>query len=290
MSDPIREDGLYPMRLQRYLARAGMASRRGAERLITGGRVRVNGEVVDELGVRVDPVRDVVSVDGVVCEVPHAYAYLVLNKPRGYLTTMSDPMGRPCVSELVPTDRFPGLFPVGRLDQDTTGVLLFTTDGMMGQNLLHPSRHVDKHYVALVGGTPTEAQLARLRAGVMLDDGPASPAEAALLAPGDPLVATVAPDGIPAHASVVGLTIHEGRKHQVKRMLLAVGHKVWRLHRDRFGPLTAGGTPEGSWRTCSQDELAALLDAAGLAGAEAGTDGRGARHAAGGRDGRGGRA
>lgn len=258
MSDPIREDGLYPMRLQRFLARAGMSSRRGSERLITGGHVRVNGEVVRELGVRVDPARDEVTVDGVACHVPHDYSYLVLNKPQGYLTTMSDPHARHTVAELVPVVEMPGLFPVGRLDQDTTGLLLFTTDGLMGQSLLHPSRHVDKHYVALVGGTPTPAQLARLRAGVELDDGPASPAKAELLRSDDPLVRAVAPDGVPPHASVVGITIHEGRKHQVKRMLMAVGHKVWRLHRDRFGPLSLGGLAEGAWRACTPEELRAL--------------------------------
>ena len=253
MSDPVREDGLYPMRLQRFLARAGVASRRGAERLMTAGRVRVNGEVVTELGSKVDPVSDVVSVDGIECHILERPCYLMLYKPAGYVTTMSDPQGRHTVAELVPTDRFPGLFPVGRLDMDTTGLLLFTTNGNVGQDLLHPSRHVEKHYVALVSGTPSAHDLERLRRGVMLEDGPASPAGASLLGKRDPLYSVVA--------------IHEGRKHQVKKMMQAVGHKVLRLHRDAFGPLSLTGVDEGSWRELTPQEVAAIEGiCAGLAG------------------------
>ena len=163
MSDPIRPDGLYPMRLQRFLARAGVASRRGSERLMTEGRVRVNGVVVTELGSKVDPASDVVTVDGVVRTIQERPRYLMLYKPAGFLTTMSDPRGRPTVAELVPVADAPGLYPVGRLDLDTTGLLLFTTNGDLGQALLHPSRHVTKHYVALVSGTPDERDLERLR-------------------------------------------------------------------------------------------------------------------------------
>ena len=255
---------IYPMRLQRFLARAGVASRRGSERLMTSGRVRVNGVVVTELGSKVDPLRDVVTVDGVPCSIAESSVYLVLNKPAGYLTTMSDPKGRPCVASLVPTNTYPGLFPVGRLDSDTTGVLLFTTNGLAGQNLLHPSHHVDKHYVALVEGMPTRAELDELRRGVMLDDGMASPAQAEVLGAADPLVATVAPHGVSGGRAVVGITIHEGKKHQVKRMLAAIGHPVVRLHRDTFGPLGVDGVAEGSWRLLSQDERVALESAAGL--------------------------
>ena len=148
-SIPYARTGSTPCALQRFLARAGVASRRGAERLMTAGRVRVNGEVVTELGSKVDPMSDVVSVDGIECHMLERPCYLMLYKPSGYVTTMSDPQGRHTVAELVPTDRFPGLFPVGRLDMDTTGLLLFTTNGNVGQELLHPSRHVEKHYVAL---------------------------------------------------------------------------------------------------------------------------------------------
>lgn len=264
MSDPIREDGLYPMRLQRFLARAGVASRRGSERLMTAGRVRVNGEVVTELGSKVDPASDVVTVDGREYRIASAPFHLMLYKPAGYLTTMSDPYGRPTVADLVPVSEHPGLYPVGRLDQDTTGLLLFTTAGELGQALLHPSRHVEKHYVALVSGTPDERDLSRLRAGVELEDeGPAAPAAAELLSPRDPLFSVVAPRGAGRTGggepnAVVGLTIHEGRKHQVKKMMQAVGHRVLRLHRDAFGPLALTGLSEGGWRALTGAETSAL--------------------------------
>ena len=260
------DETIYPMRLQRFLARAGVASRRGSERLMTEGRVRVNGVVVTELGSKVDPLADEVTVDGMPCSIAETSVYLVLNKPAGYLTTMNDPKGRPCVASLVPCDRYPGLFPVGRLDADTTGVLLFTTNGMAGQNLLHPSHHVDKHYVALVEGVPTKDQLAELRRGVMLDDGPAAPAEAKLLNSRDPLAEAVAPYGVAGWQSVVGITIHEGRKHQVKRMLAAIGHPVVALHRDAFGPLGVADVEEGCWRMLTLDERSRLERAAGLVG------------------------
>lgn len=264
MSDPIREDGLYPMRLQRFLARAGVASRRGSERLMTAGRVRVNGEVVTELGSKVDPARDVVTVDGRPCSIAERPYTVMLYKPAGYLTTMSDPHGRRTVAELVPVAEHPGLYPVGRLDMDTTGLLLFTTDGDLGQALLHPSRHVEKHYVALVSGTPSEGDLERLRRGVELEnEGPAAPARAELLRPSDPLFRVVAPHGAGRNGAgernaVVGLTIHEGRKHQVKKMMQAVGHRVLRLHRDSFGPLALVGVAEGGYRELTAEETRAL--------------------------------
>ena len=256
-------DFQYPLRLQKFLARAGVASRRGSEDLMTAGRVTVNGEVVTELGSRVDPSHDVVCVDGRRVEIAEHPVYLMLYKPSGYVTTMSDPQGRHTVAELVPTGRFPGLFPVGRLDMDTTGLLLFTTNGNVGQDLLHPSRHVEKHYVALVSGTPSAHDLERLRRGVLLEDGPASPAGAELLGKADPLFSVVAPHGAGRTGggepnAVVGLTIHEGRKHQVKKMMQAVGHKVLRLHRDAFGPLSLTGVDEGSWRELTTREVAAI--------------------------------
>ena len=268
MSDPIRESGVYPMRLQRFLARAGVASRRGSERLMSAGRVRVNGIVVSELGSKVDPERDVVTVDGIVCTLSEAPFTLMLYKPAGYVTTMSAPHARRTVAELVPLDEHPGLFPVGRLDLDTTGLLLFTTDGDLGQALLHPSRLVTKHYVALVTGTPSEDDLERLRRGVMLEEGVrAAPAEARLLSPRDPLFSLVAPQGAGRTGggeknAVVGLTIHEGRKHQVKKMMQAVGHRVLRLHRDAFGPLRLTGLAEGAWRELTENETRALAAAA----------------------------
>ena len=152
---------VYPhtMRLQRFLARAGVASRRGSEDLMTAGRVTVNGQVATELGTKVDVDRDHIEVDGMPVKLNQGAVYLMLYKPTGYLTTMSDPQERPCVADLVPRDRFPGLFPVGRLDRDTTGLLLFTTDGDLSQDLLHPSKHVYKTYQALVDGHLTDRDL-----------------------------------------------------------------------------------------------------------------------------------
>ena len=253
------DEQVYPMRLQRFLARAGVASRRGSENLMTAGRVTVNGVVVSELGSKVDPATDVVAVDGREVRLADGYAYLVLNKPRGYLCTMSDPHGRPCVASLVPTRRFPGLFPVGRLDQDTTGLLLFTTNGDAAQRMLHPSMHVWKHYVALVRGIPSERELESLRRGVRIDGGVAQPArDVRLLRAGDPAALPVAPEGMPHAHSVVALRIHEGRKHQVKLMLKAVGHDVVRLHRDEFGPLTLGDVAPGCWRELTVEEREAV--------------------------------
>lgn len=275
------ESRIVPMRLQKFLARAGVASRRGAENLMTAGRVTVNGEVVTELGSKVDPLVDKVAVDGVAVRLTDGSVTLMLHKPAGMLTTMSDPYGRPTVAELVPTDRYPGLFPIGRLDQDTTGLLLFSTDGELGNRLLHPSHHVVKGYLALVEGTPSEAELSALRRGIELDDGPTQPAEAEVLDGIDRHRAMKAfsipkpsPDDSPQylaaqktrarHRSVVRIGLREGRKHQVKRMLDAVGHPVVALHRESFGPLDLEGLVRGVWRPLAPEEIAALRACAGL--------------------------
>lgn len=166
------EERVVPMRLQKFLARAGAASRRGSENLMTAGRVRVNGEVVTELGSKVDPNVDVVTVDGREVRITDTATFIMLNKPAGYVTTMHDPGGRPCVAELVPSHAHPGLFPVGRLDRDTTGLLLFTTDGEAAQALLHPSFEKDKHYLALIEGRLGDREWDELEGGIVLDDGP----------------------------------------------------------------------------------------------------------------------
>lgn len=233
------------MRLQKFLARAGVASRRSSEGIILAGRVRVNGQVVSELGAKVDPASDEVLLDGVQVMLPESSATLMLNKPAGYLTSMSDDRGRPCVSELVPCADYPGLFPVGRLDFDTTGLLLFSTDGQLGNALLHPSRHVYKTYEAWVKGRPSKEELQSLRSGVLLDDGPTQPAEVALLASAK-------------GKAKLSLTIHEGRKRQVKRMCEAVGHPVIALHRSQFGPLELGELEVGAYRVLSAEEVEAL--------------------------------
>lgn len=273
-----QDDRIVPMRLQKFLARAGAASRRGSENLMTAGRVTVNGKVVTELGSKVDPLTDVVAVDGMEVRLSDGSVTLMLHKPSGLLTTMSDPFGRPTVAELVPMDRYPGLFPIGRLDQDTTGLLLFSTDGDLGNRLLHPRHHVLKRYLALVEGTPSRAQLQRLRRGIQLDDGPTQPAEARVLHGGEEEHARelLEEPSAPFDASlqykaaylrkakqrsVVEIGLREGRKHQVKRMLEAVGHPVCALHRAAFGPLALGDLPRGSWRLLAEAEVAALSSA-----------------------------
>lgn len=242
----------FPMRLQKFLARAGVASRRGSEDLMTAGRVSVNGSIVTELGSKVDPKTDIVRVDGKEVHLDDGSVYLMLYKPAGYLTTMDDPQGRPCVASLVPTKEYPGLYPVGRLDKDTTGLLLFTTDGDMGQHLLHPKHHVHKSYRAHVDGVPSEDDIERLQEGIMLADGMTAPARVQILDERD--------DG----TSDLEIVIREGRKRQVKRMCSAIHHPVIDLHRHRFGPLELQGVEEGSWRLLDEDEIAALKEAAGL--------------------------
>jgi 23S rRNA pseudouridine2605 synthase len=224
------------MRVNAYLARAGVASRRGAEELIRAGRVRVNGEVAG-LATFVEP-RDTVEVDGSPIE-PEPLTYVLLHKPAGVVTTARDPQGRPTVVGLVKHEH--RVVPVGRLDADTTGALLLTNDGPLANRLMHPRYEVDKVYDAEVEGEPSDEALAQLAEGVELDDGRTAPARVTRLAP-----------------SLVELTIHEGKKHQVKRMLQAVGHPVRRLHRSRYAGLTLDGLEPGEWRELTLDEVADL--------------------------------
>ena len=242
-----RDNYPYTMRLQRFLARAGVASRRGSEDLMTAGRVTVNGEIATELGTKVDPAIDVICVDGRRVQLADGAVYLMLNKPAGFLTTMRDPQGRPCVAELMPTGRYPGLFPVGRLDFDTTGLLLLTTDGDLGQRLLHPSHHVWKTYEARVDGIISERGLEPLRQGITLDDGPCQPARCQVLE-----------QDRDDRSTWVEVSIHEGRKNQVKRMLGRVGHPVLELHRASFGGLGLGDLRLGEWRELTAREIAEL--------------------------------
>jgi 23S rRNA pseudouridine2605 synthase len=227
------------MRLNAWLARAGVASRRKADELIKSGRVTVNGSL-GELNTFVNR-GDEVRLDGEPLT-PQGAAYVLLYKPAGVLTTASDPHGRPTVVELVGHPA--RVVPVGRLDADTTGALLLTNDGDLAHRLAHPRYEVDKVYVAEVEGAPDEDVLRALRAGIELDDGLTAPAEARLVGP-----------------STVELILHEGRKHQVKRMLAAVGHPVLRLHRSRYGPLLLGGLAPGAWRELEPAEVDALRGA-----------------------------
>ena len=224
------------MRLNAYLARAGIASRRGAEALIRAGRVTVNGEVAG-LATFVEG-KDRVEVDGV--EVgPEPLTYVLLHKPAGVVTTARDPHGRPTVVGLVGHER--RVVPVGRLDADTTGVLLLTNDGPLAHRLMHPRYEVDKVYEVEVEGEPSDEALEALRRGVELDDGPTAPAETQRRAP-----------------SLLELTLHEGRKHQVKRMFAAVGYPVTRLHRSSYAGLTADGLRPGEWRELRPEEVERL--------------------------------
>lgn len=239
------------MRLQKFLARAGAASRRGSENLMTAGRVTVNGEVVTELGSKVDPLVDEVAVDGVVYRISDKPVTLMLNKPAGFLTTMTDPFGRPCVAGLVPLDRYPGLYPVGRLDGETTGLLLFSTDGELGHALLHPRRHVEKRYEATIEGVLEDVDVGRLEEGIELEDGMTLPARVEL---GEMRI-----EG-QATVQEVAIYLHEGRKRQVRRMFEAVGHPVCALRRTDFGPLSLGGLQEGGWRLLTEEEQILLQD------------------------------
>ncbi|HEX6423705.1 MAG TPA: pseudouridine synthase [Acidimicrobiales bacterium] len=229
-------------RLQKVLAQAGLGSRRTCEELIAAGRVRLNGEVAT-LGARADPETDVVEVDGARIGVRQGLAHYLLNKPAGVVTTAADPQGRPTVVDLVPGE--PRVYPVGRLDADTEGLLVLTNDGDLAHRLTHPSFGVDKEYLAEVEGTPSRGALRRLRQGVDLDDGPTAPARASLV--GD---------------HTVRITLHEGRNRQVRRMCEAVGHPVRRLVRVRIGPLSDRRLAPGAWRPLTQAEVRALERAA----------------------------
>jgi 23S rRNA pseudouridine2605 synthase len=229
-------------RLQKLLARSGFGSRRACEVLIESGRVTVDGEVA-VLGQRVDPERERVAVDGVPVSTRSGLVYYLLNKPAGVVATASDPEGRPTVTDLVPL--VPRVFPVGRLDAETEGLLLLTNDGDLTYRLTHPSFGVEKEYVAHVEGRPKPGALRRLREGVDLEDGVTAPARVAYVPP-----------------STIKLTIHEGRNRQVRRMCAAVGHPVVRLVRTRIGPITDRRLQPGQWRPLTRAEVRALEEAA----------------------------
>jgi 23S rRNA pseudouridine2605 synthase len=234
------------IRLQKFLAQSGVASRRRCEDYMVAGRVEVNGEVITQMGARVNPLTDVVRVDGKRLPPPSANAYLVLNKPRGVVSTMKDEQGRPDLSEIV-ANREERLFHVGRLDTDTSGLLVLTNDGDFAQRLAHPSFEITKTYVALVDGDVKDSLGDLLKKGVTLEDGEAKV---------DRFIVKDRSRG----QSLVELDIHMGRNRIVRRLLAEVGHPVKELTRTGFGPIHLGGLRPGVMRELSRDELGELFD------------------------------
>jgi len=252
LSLELDDEGL--IRLQKLLAQSGVASRRKCEELMLEGEVEVDGEVVTRLGTKVDPRTAVIRVSGKRLPPISPNVYLVLNKPRGVVSTMSDPEGRKTLADLV-ADRPERLFHVGRLDTDTSGLIILTNDGDFAHRLAHPSYEVDKTYVAEVEGEVYPSTLKQLRAGVTLEDGPVTIKNVKLV---------MGPKGNPTGRSIVELTIHEGRNRIVRRLLDQVGHPVRRLTRTQIGPVTLGKLSVGAIRELTIDELGTLLDSAQL--------------------------
>jgi 23S rRNA pseudouridine2605 synthase len=238
------------IRLQKVLAEAGVGSRRACEVLMAQGRVQVDGHVVRELGVRIDPRRHVVHVDGVRLQLDESRVYLAFNKPAGVVSTMNDESGRPSLSDFV-GDRKERLFHVGRLDSDTEGLILLTNDGELAHRLQHPSYGVSKTYLAEIPGPVGRDVGKQLRDGIELEDGPVKVDSFKVV------------DSQPGKA-LVEVVLHEGRKHIVRRTLAAVGHPVQRLVRTQVGPVHLGDLRQGRWRVLTEAETSQLFDAAGL--------------------------
>ncbi len=230
------------MRLQRYLARAGVASRRASDEMVATGRVSVNGEVA-LVGQKVVPGIDVVRVDGKRIDLLDVSVTLMLNKPAGVVTSMKRQGHERIVADLLPLERYPGLYPLGRLDCDATGLLLFSTDGSLGHALLHPSHHVPKTYEVTLNGTLLPEEAEQLRQGVKVEGFAAQPAEVRVFG---------------KRGNRAEITVHEGQYHQVKRMFEAVGHKVVQLRRTKLGPLELGDLGLGAWRQLTDAECASL--------------------------------
>lgn len=235
-------------RLQKVMAHAGVASRRACEELIRKGRVTVNGRVVDEMGLKVDPAKDRIAIDGRIFSGPEEPVYLMLNKPSGFVTTVRDPRGRRTVLDLI--GNLPGrVYPVGRLDYDTEGLLLLTNDGELTNALTHPRHEVPKTYLAVAQGVVGRDKVNVLKRGVRLSDGPTAPAKVRVLK-------------VEEGATSLEITIHEGRNRQIRRMMEAIGHPVTFLKRIRFGPLTLRGLRLGEYRALTPAEVEKLKSAA----------------------------
>ena len=238
-------------RLARFLAHAGVASRRHAEDLITAGRVQVNGATIREQGSRIEPTRDIVRVDGRLVQMVSQQVYILLHKPAGYLSTVSDPQGRPTVLDLLSKElRQLRVYPVGRLDNDTSGLLLLSNDGDFALHLTHPRYALEKHYEALVQGQPGNTALNALRQGVVITEDNDRKHKTA--------PAKISPLKHVGENTWLKLSIHEGRKRQVRRMLAVVGLTVLSLKRVGIGELMLGTLPEGEWRYLEDEEIALL--------------------------------
>jgi len=237
-------------RLQKVLAQAGVASRRKCEEIIEAGRVKVNGVVVTELGTKVDPTKDIIVVDGKSIS-SEEKVYIMLNKPIGVVTTASDPQGRPTVVDLFKEHIKERIYPVGRLDLDTAGLLLLTNDGTLANGLMHPSREINKVYRAWVRGKVKVDKIKQLQEGVELDDGMTAPAKVRMMEQSD-------------RESLIELTIHEGRNRQVRRMCEAVGHPVKSLMRKQIAFLKLGQLRYGEWRHLTPEEVTRLYAVAGI--------------------------
>ena len=229
------------MRLQKYIAKSGLTSRRKAEDLILQGRVKVNGQVVNEMGITVDPEEDVVMVDDKIINLEDRKIYIILNKPEGYVTTLSDRHSEKIVLDLIKGVK-ERIFPVGRLDKDTTGLLLMTNDGDLAYKLTHPSHIVWKEYIALVRGIPSNREIQRLKNGVIIDGRKTSPARVELIKTNN-------------NSAVLKIIIHEGRNRQVRKMCEYVGHPVIKLKRVAIGDIKLGDLQIGSWRYLTDKEV-----------------------------------
>jgi len=252
-------------RLQKILSSAGVCSRREAETLIAEGRVKVNGVVVDELGAKADPEKDVIKVGSRVVRVQAERHYLLMNKPKRCITSLKDPQGRKTVIDILPRE-LNRVYPVGRLDYDTEGLLLLTDDGEFANAVMHPSRKVPKTYEAKLKGVMSDAEIGLLESGVRLEDGITAPARVKKLK-------------LTGNNSWLEITIHEGRYRQVRRMCETLGHEVLKLRRTKVGPLDLKGVPLGTYRELTPGEVRSVLEASGVTGGASGAGNRRSRKA-----------
>lgn len=229
------------LRLQKYIAKAGITSRRKAEKLIEEGRVKVNGKIVKEMGIKIDPKQDEVLVDNKKAELEDKKVYILLNKPEGYVTTLSDQFGRPTVVDLIKGVK-ERIYPVGRLDYDTSGLLLLTNDGNLTNKITHPSNHIDKTYISKIKGRITEEELNKFRKGLDIGDYVTAPAHIEILEKFN-------------RSTLVKIIIHEGKNRQIRRMMDTINHPVIKLKRVSIGKINLQDMSKGNWRYLSMDEI-----------------------------------